>query len=315
MDLDILLYRGEQFNSNFYYFSNCDIDHSFFLLKDEKRYLFVPRMNERRAEEEFDGEIIVYKDIKEIKKYAGDKINCDFSSLSANLYLKLNKLFTIKDISEQLLQTRMVKSSEEVELIKKATEISKNIFANIDFSEMKTEMDVKHYLLASTLEQNVEPAFNPIVATDKNSALPHYEPGDVKLGSMVLVDYAVKYKNYCSDLTRCFFLKRDKRKEEAYESARLIFYDLIDAIPNLKTGKQLALLSEKLFKKAKLPSLIHSIGHGVGLDVHEFPRLSKKFNDNLSGAILAIEPAVYFKDFGVRYEETLYFDGKTVKVL
>ncbi len=313
--MDILLYRGEQFNSNFYYFSNCDIDHSFFLSKNDKKYLFVPKMNERRAEEEFKGKVIVYKDIKEIRKYVRDKINCDFSSLSANLYLKLNKLFTIKDVSEQLLQTRMIKSSEELELIKKATKISKDILANIDFSQMKTEMDVKRYLLKETLDNGVAPAFNPIVATDENSALPHYEPGNVKLGGMVLIDYAVKYKNYCSDLTRCFFLRSDKRKEDAYESARQIFYDLVDEIPNLKTGKQLALLSEKFFKKAKLPSLIHSIGHGVGLDVHEFPRLSKTFNDKLSGTVLAIEPAAYFKDFGVRYEETIYFDGKNVRIL
>ena len=86
-------------------------------------------------------------------------------------------------------------------------------------------------------------------------------------------------------------------------------------MPKLKTGKDLAVLSKKLYKKHKLPSLVHSIGHGIGLQVHECPRLGMKSKDRLKGTVMALEPAVYYEEFGIRYEENVYFDGKRARVL
>jgi Xaa-Pro aminopeptidase len=60
--------------------------------------------------------------------------------------------------------------------------------------------------------------------------------------------------------------------------------------------------------------MIHSIGHGVGLEVHELPRLSPKSRESISGSVLAIEPAFY-KSYGMRFEETIHFDGKKVRIL
>jgi Xaa-Pro aminopeptidase len=68
-------------------------------------------------------------------------------------------------------------------------------------------------------------------------------------------------------------------------------------------------------KKAGLPKMIHSIGHGIGLQVHEFPRFNKKYKDKIRQSTFTIEPAVYFKDFGVRYEETVYYDNRKAVVL
>lgn len=314
--VNFILYRGDQFNSNFQYFSGCDIDHSLFLEKAGKKYLFVPKMNAEIARKEFNGTIIAYTDLlKELKPFLRGKTGFDARSMPAGIYLKLRKLCSLADISEQLLLARMKKTKKEVDCVRKAAEISRKIFNELDFSQLKTELDVKRYLLASTIEQGVESAFDPIVATDKNASFPHYTPGNVKLGNLVLIDYAVKYKHYCSDLTRCFFLKKDRKKEKAYATVEQIFHEIIDELPDLRTGKQVALLSEKLFKKHGMPPLIHAIGHGVGLDVHEFPRLSRKFNDNLKNSIIALEPAAYFKDFGVRFEETIYFDGRKARIL
>ncbi len=314
---NLILYRGEAFNSNFYYFSKCDIDHALFLSKGEKRYLFVPEMNQLQAEKEFDGEIIVYKDLfKELKPFINGKMfSIDASSLSTRFYIKLRKLCSLQDVSEKLSVIRAVKDKNELEQLIKAAKISKKILGAVDFSDMRTEMDIRHYLLASTLKHKAEPAFEPIVASDRNASLPHYRPGNIKLGNMVLIDYAVKYNHYCADLTRCFFLKQDKQKKAAYETTKQIFHEIVDELPNLRTGKQLAILSEKLFRKYRLPQLIHSIGHGVGLDVHEFPRLSRRFNDKLAKSVLAIEPAAYFRDFGVRFEDLVYFDGKKGRIL
>ena len=61
-------------------------------------------------------------------------------------------------------------------------------------------------------------------------------------------------------------------------------------------------MAEKVMKRKGLPRLIHAIGHGIGLEVHEYPGLHRNSSDRLEGCVLAIEPAAYFKDFGVRFE-------------
>ena len=92
----------------------------------------------------------------------------------------------------------MVKRADEVAKTKKAVHATKEILNSIDFSKHKIELDIKKFLLKETLEQGFEQAFNPIVATDKNSSFPHYTPANVKLGSIILIDYGVKYEKYCA---------------------------------------------------------------------------------------------------------------------
>ena len=131
-----------------------------------------------------------------------------------------------------------------------------------------------------------------------------------------MIDYGVRYEHYCADLTRCFILDKDNSKTKEYEKLQDICYEIVDSLPNLRTGKDVAKLSEKLIAKAKFPKLIHSIGHGVGLDVHELPRLGMKSKDRITaGAMLAIEPAFYGKNYGMRFEETICFNGKRARIL
>ena len=322
MHFPILLYRGEQFNANFYYFSKCDIDHAFLLIEETSKTLLVPKLNEALAQEQFDGKVIVYENALEtIKKRlmsSGPTIYIDGSATSMRLFEKLREFCRPKDISEELNAIRAVKNDEEIAKIEKAAKITKEIFDSIDFAKMRTENDVKKFLLIETLERGVEPAFEPIVATDRNSSFPHYRSGDVKLGDSLLIDYAVKYAHYCADLTRCFFLNNsieNKKREENYNSLIEIAKKIVTNLKNFKTGKDVALYSEKLIKEYKLPKLIHAIGHGIGLEVHESPKLGKKSKDKIAKRALAIEPAVYFKDCGLRYEDDIYFDGKIARIL
>jgi Xaa-Pro aminopeptidase len=118
----------------------------------------------------------------------------------------------------------------------------------------------------------------------------------------VLVDFGVKKGGYCCDFTRCYFRKNGMAEEKAYEKCKAVYKEIIASLPGCRTGRDVALLSEKLIEKHGLPPLIHSIGHGIGLEVHEAPRLWKKSGDSLEGAALAIEPGAYFARFGVRYE-------------
>ncbi len=318
MESSILLYRGESFNANFYYYSKVDVDYAFLLSDKDRQTLFVPRLNEALAREQFDGKVIVYEKWDEAlkKELKGKRIFIDGAAISMRLFEKLSKFCKPTDASEKIAASRAVKNNEEVAKIARAAKITKEIFDSIDFSKMRTELDVKRFLLRETLEQNVEPAFEPIVATDRNASFPHYRAGNVKLGNMVLIDYAVKYEYYCADLTRCFFLnnsQENKKYEAQYESLKEITNKIVANLKRFKTGKEVALYSEKLMKEYKLPAMIHSVGHGIGLEVHEAPRLGKKSKDKIANTTLAIEPAVYFKDYGLRYEETV--DAKNARVL
>ncbi|MBI2079889.1 aminopeptidase P family protein [Candidatus Micrarchaeota archaeon] len=312
-----LFYRGESFNPNFYYFSGTDVDHSFLLVDSNKKTLLVPEMNYELAKKEFDGPVVVYSnwfnDLKNLIK--NRKVSIDENSISINLYRKLKRITKLEEAGEYFLKIRAKKSKIEVAKIKKAVSLTKTLLNELDFSKLKTELEVKKYLLMRTLELDLEPAFRPIVSTNPNSRFPHYESKNVKLNDMVLVDYGLKYENYCADLTRCFFLKKGSKAEKNYRILKQIFYEIIDELPNFSTGRELAELQEKLFSKYKLPKPVHSLGHGVGLEVHEYPKLGAKSKDELNGAVLAIEPGAYFKDYGIRFEETIHFDGRKVSIL
>lgn len=308
----ILLYRGNEFNSNFYYFSGIDIDHAFLVLP--KKILLVPRMNLKLAEKIFDGEVIPYHDYsKELKKILGKKTEIDGASLPSRIYIKLKKFTKIEDSTEKLFGKRALKKPEEISNIKKAVKISKEIINSIDFRKHKTELDVKRYLLKETVERELETAYDPIVAAGVNSSHPHHYPNNSKLKAPVMVDFGVKYKHYSGDITRCFMF--DKKAKKEYEGLQQVNNEIVDELPNLRNGKEVAIFSEKVMKKHGFPKLIHSIGHGIGIDVHEYPRLNKRFKDRIKGTAFTIEPGIYGSRYGLRYEETVYFDGKKGRVL
>ncbi len=308
------LYRGEEFDPNFYYYSQVDIDHSWYLESKGERILLTSEMNKERAHEEFKGKIITYKTRAEIEKiFKGKTIEVDLQSLSASTYLALSKWGKVKDVSKELENQRRVKTQTEQKIIKKAAIVSQKILDKLDPFQFKTEKEVHNWLLMETLKVGAKPAYDPIVAADKNSRFPHYHAQDTPIKDWVLIDYAVAIDYYASDLTRCYSRKERSKEQESYETMKRIFNELVDTIPSCKTGAELAEIQEQVYRKHKLPPLIHSVGHGVGLEVHELPRLSKRFNDPLAGSILAIEPATYTKQFGVRFENTLYV-GKTIEI-
>jgi Xaa-Pro aminopeptidase len=312
----LLLYKGEGFDANFYHHSGVDIDHSF-LLEDGRKTLFVSKMNEAIARSSFRGKVVVYVKAADAlsKHLKGKKVSFDGASMSARMAKKIGKFCRLEDVSDDLLKERSEKTPDEVLAIKRAVKETKDIFDSLDLKKAKTEEDVYRQLLLMTAERGLDQAFEPIVATDKNSSYPHYHSGKKKLGGTVLVDFGVRYKHYCADLTRCFILDGDQKKKEQYEKLQDICWFLADSLPTLGKGKEVTKLAEDLMQKAGFPKMIHSIGHGVGLDVHERPSLNVKSDDPLVKATVAIEPAFYLSRYGMRYEETVYNDGKKARVL
>ena len=311
----MLLYRGETFNPNFFYFSGMDTDHSFYL--KGKNMLFVPALNGELAKKTFGGRVVVYRDpFKELKKHVkGKTLRSDFSSLNLRLATRLKRFCHLKDYTEEMFEIRAKKKKPEISNIKKAARLTREIFGMLDFKNAKTELDIERQLRVATAELGLEPAFDPIVATDSSSSFPHYFAKRKKLGSMVLIDYGLRFNHYCSDLTRCFFLDKDKKKMSEYEKLQDICHTICDELPSLRNGRQVAELSARLIERAGFPKPPHAIGHGVGLNIHEYPRLSSKWTDNIKGTVMAIEPAFYLKRYGMRFEQTIHFDGKKARVL
>lgn len=316
----MLFYRGYDFNPNFYYFSGTDISNSFLLVEGKKKTLLVSELEAPGARKSFKGKMEVMDDFHPYlkKELKGKKVKIDGSRLPAKIYEKLTKFCKPKDASAEFLEKRMVKRKDEVEKIKKAVNTTTEIIDSLEISRGATEKDVKNQIIMEFFEKGTGPAFDPIVASGANTAVPHHTPGNSKITDFALIDCGVKNSNYCSDITRCFAVKHteaSEREGKLYQQLHSVFDTIIDEIPSLHTGGELAKFTNELMEKKGFPRLIHAIGHGVGLDVHEFPRLSSKYKDELKGSVFAIEPAVYHKTYGARFEETVYYDGKKVRVL
>jgi len=212
-----------------------------------------------------------------------------------------------------LSQLRMVKTSQELKLIKESCEITKAGFKYIQkhFKEGITEIELKTILEVFLLKNGAEKmAFDPIVAFGKNSANPHYSPGNVKLkkDDVILIDCGSVWKNYYSDMTRTYITGEISGKME-----RLI--DLCKeaqkrAVEICRPGlivKDLNECVQKFFKEEGVQDLfIHGLGHGVGLEVHEYPSLGQKEMVLEKGMVITIEPGLYVAGLGgVRIEDTL----------
>ncbi len=213
-----------------------------------------------------------------------------------------------------------IKSDEELKNIKKACDIAeKSWLAVLPF--IKEGITEKQ--LAAELEYNFRKngaggtSFDTIVAFGKNAAVPHHETGDTKLkkNECVLMDFGCTYKGYCSDMTRTmFFGTPDEEFEKVYLAVLLAHKTAAEKIKAGITGKD----ADK-YARDVLDSLgygkyfTHSLGHGIGVNIHEFPTLSPKGEATLEdGMVFSDEPGVYINGkFGVRIEDSCYMlDGK-----
>lgn len=316
--MSLILYRGESFNPNFYYQSGLDIDHAFLLANKTGKRLLVPEMNLEYAESICGYEVISYgkKPLATISSLLNksETLSLDFRNIPASLYLNLSRAFRIKDASTELAFYRSIKSNAEVSLLKKASSLSKKLIEKAGKKPKATEEKIASLLLAETFSNSASPAFAPIIACAKNSSYPHSSPTKRKTSSPLLIDYGVQVGHYNGDVTRCFLL--DREQEKNYSKLRRIFRLIKDEIPSMQKGSEIAALSIKLYGKEGLPYPPHGIGHGIGLDVHEMPSLSPKSRDSIINATFTIEPSLYFRgQYGLRYENTVHFDGKKAKVL
>jgi Xaa-Pro aminopeptidase len=173
----------------------------------------------------------------------------------------------------------------------------------------RSEREVARAAEARIRELDAEPSFPTIVAAGSNGALPHAEPGERKIGNgeLVVFDMGAKLEGYCSDGTRTFAVGEPGEEARAvYETVRAAQAAALDAVAAGVGGEGLDQVARELIAAAGHGDRFgHGLGHGVGLEVHEGPRVSPRSEDLLaSGEVVTIEPGVYLPGkLGVRIED------------
>jgi Xaa-Pro aminopeptidase len=218
------------------------------------------------------------------------------------------------DLVERL---RAVKEPEEIERMAAASELADGVFQWTIERGLAghTERDVARACEARIRELGAEPSFPPIIAAGENGALPHAEPGNREIGpgELVVFDMGAELDGYCSDGTRTF--ATGDPGEEAREVYDVVLAAQLAALAAIRvgaSGKEIDAVAREMIAEAGHGDHFgHGLGHGVGLEVHESPRLATTSDDELrEGNVVTVEPGIYLPGrFGVRIEDLVAVTG------
>jgi Xaa-Pro aminopeptidase len=173
----------------------------------------------------------------------------------------------------------------------------------------RTEWEVAAAAEARIRELGAEPSFPAIVAAGPNGALPHAEPGEREIGpgELVVFDMGARLDGYCSDGTRTFATgEPGERAREVYETVLDAQAAALEAVTAGISGEAVDKVARERIEAAGHGDRFgHGLGHGVGLEVHEAPRLSQRSDDELAaGEVVTVEPGIYLPgELGVRIED------------
>jgi len=221
---------------------------------------------------------------------------------------------------------RAVKSAAELARIAAAVELTDAAmeFAYGEARAGMTERQLAWRLEVFLRERGAESlAFETIVGSGANGALPHHSTGDdlLQAGRPIVIDIGAKLGGYCGDLTRTFSLGtvKEDRYQEVYDVVAAASARAIEGLRPGMTGREADELARQVIADAGYGDAFgHGLGHGVGLNVHELPRLSPLAEDDplAAGMVVTIEPGIYLPGhFGVRIEDLVVVRDDGVEVL
>lgn len=231
-------------------------------------------------------------------------------------------------IGISLDRLRETKSPEEISYIRKASKIADQALKTI-LTEIRvgmTELDLQFLLELEIRRNNAQIAFPTIIAFGEHSAVPHHLSGDAKLkkNDTILIDFGARVYGYNSDMTRTFFIgEQSLEVQHLYEAVLTSQKKAVSYITSLLTKSQtiyasdVDAVSRDYLIESGYPPIPHSLGHGIGLAVHEYPSLSPRSKDTLQeGMVFSIEPGIYFPEQGgIRIEDLYAISGGKLKTL
>lgn len=254
-----------------------------------------------------------------------DKINQIEIDHYHTFVYELNLISSLKGIKVEQInpllipKQKMVKDEFELKNLRKTCQISKQSFLLLK-KKLKvgmTELEVQK-LLEEIMNRkgSQKTAFPTIIAFGANSALPHHQPTNKKLEKemAVLIDFGATYKNYKADMTRSFWFgdKPNSQYQDIFDTVMASYQKALLTTKNNhhKPISNIDKAARDHINKAQYGQFfIHTTGHGLGLDIHEYPSVSYQgttlLDDNM---VFTIEPGIYLEGkFGVRYENTIHY--------
>jgi len=322
-------------HSNIFYLTGLNINNCFLMVRSSgKNYIFTDSRFKQEVlclGKEFEIIISKYSVLKQIskicQKFKIKKLAVESKSFTVDKFNKLKTtLKSIEIVPESGLveKLRIIKEKSEINDIKKSVEILNKLYKKLD---NLVNNNVTEWELANLLEFRLKKdfktnfSFTPIIASGKNTSHPHaklsHKP--ISKSSYILIDIGVKFNGYNSDLTRLYVLsKMNHNQKQVYQIITELQEELFSLIkPGLKLSKIDNFYREKLINSGFAENIMHSVGHGVGLDVHETPRISYNSKKRVkSGMVLTIEPGLYFPDkWGMRIEDMVLVTDSGCEIL
>ena len=306
---DIQAYLLTQF-TNVEYISNYKPTSFAFCIIKENPIIYASGMDMELARRDSKIEVKEYESygvmIDELKK-EGIKSLAIEPSLPFSTYSKFRDDFEISS-KTYIDKQRMIKTSEEIEKIEKATEIAQKSFLELDILNNKnTEKEIAFDLVRLMIERGADKeSFDTIVTSGANSSLPHAIPQAKKLEEPILIDWGALFEGYCSDNTRTMVYS--ERQQEIWDIVAEAHGKTIKAIkPGLKCCEIDKVARDIIADYGYGDKFIHSTGHSLGLDIHESPGFSLRDDTIIEeGMVITVEPGIYLEgEFGVRLEDTV----------
>jgi len=241
-----------------------------------------------------------------------------------SLARQLSSRFRLRGTVTLVERLRMIKEADEIAIIRRAVLLGANLFEHIlkkiqpGISEMEIAAELEY---AARRAGAQEMSFSTIVAAGPRSALPHARASAQRVPrrAFVLLDFGVILQGYCSDMTRTVCVGHVSRAaRDVYEAVREAQQAAVDAVRPGASVAEVDGAARKVLRRAKLARYFrHSIGHGVGLEIHELPRVAAGQQEQLHpGTVITIEPGVYIAGHGgVRIEDMVVVNGNGCEVL
>lgn len=238
-------------------------------------------------------------------------------------YMQKYKINNFVETENMIEKQRMIKDECEIANIEKACEITDECFTHLlDFikigmTEKEIAWEIERYFLTNGAQGT---SFDSIVASGPNSSMPHAIPTERKIqsGDIITIDFGCKYNGYCSDMTRTIFV--DFVQDYIKPVYDLVLKNQELTLKEIYDGANARVISKMVENDFIINrfDLVHGLGHGVGLEIHEEPVISSRRGDFLlrENMVLTNEPGIYIPGkFGVRIEDTVVITKQGAKRL
>lgn len=309
-------------SSNRFYFTGLETSFGCVLIMPDRKFFYTDFRYELAARNIREGYELVITTPEKLYELIDDRlreagaVNVGFDDNYVTVagfkeIKKQLKDYTFHSVANEIAELRAVKSDIEIEHIKKAQSITEKALSAV-LSLLKpgvTEKDISAELTYRFLKFGADGlAFDNIVAFGENSSDCHHIAGDRKLekGDVILFDIGAKANGYCSDMTRTFVFGEPSGKfSEIYELVLNAQQNVLKFLKAGMSGREADSIAREFFRANGYDREFgHSLGHSVGIDIHENPRLSASNYDELpENCVVTVEPGLYLEKFGVRIED------------